>query len=211
MDEVKLFKALTAAVAAYAALVGASLVWLAQQPLVVFRGAVEGRVSLLAYHIVAFERPVEVAGFDSLRLPGLIILAYGAVLAGASIFVLLASWNLVPVRVGAALETFVGTALGSFPALAVIRGAATLVALEVSYLARDYTFRTNAGIVRVGRATAQVTVWGRILFGWPMSAALAAVGVGAMLLLVFYWAVAAISVEESVITPEGEDNHGGEG
>ncbi len=210
MDEVRLFRVAAALASLYAALVGVALAWLVQQPLLVFEGAVEGWVSLLAYRVYAFEKPVDVPGFDALILPGSVLLAYAVLLVLSAALVLARIYGGWGLRLGRAVETFTGVALASMPVLAFLRGASTLLLWERKFLARSYTYETSAGVIKLGKATAHLTLAGRILLGTPMMAALAGLGVAAMVLLVLYWAVAEMSVEEEEVELGDEDIGGAE-
>ena len=192
----RLFRASAALLSIYAAVLGGLMAWLIPQPLLVFEGAVEGWVSLLAYSVYAFHRPVEIPGFESLRLPGYMLLSYSILLVLASTLVLLRLYAGRGPRLGVAVEAFAGVALASLPMLAVLEGAGILVFWEKKFLARSYNFRTSAGLIELGSATARLTPAGTVLFGPYMAVALAALGVAAMFLLILYWAVAATSVEE---------------
>ena len=192
----RLFRASAALLSIYAAVLGGLMAWLIPQPLLVFEGAVEGWVSLLAYSVYAFHRPVEIPGFESLRLPGYMLLSYSILLVLASTLVLLRLYAGRGPRLGVTVEAFVGVALGALPMLAVLKGASILLYWERKFLARNYTFETNAGLIELGRATARLTPAGHVLLGLPLTTALAVLGVAAMFLLVFYWAIAETSVEE---------------
>ncbi|GEM_PF-6448688 len=205
MDEVKLFRAAAALVSLYAVIVGAALAWLVQQPLLVFEGAVEGWVSLLAYRVYAFEKPVEVSGFDSLILPGAVLLAYSLLLVATAALVLAKIYGGWGPRLGRAVEAFTGVALASMPALAFLRGVSILIFWEERFLARSYTYETSAGVIKLGKASAHLTPAGQVLLGAPMMAALAVLGVAAMVLLVLYWAAAEMSVVEEEVEPGDED------